>query len=86
MGLYEDNSRSREYSVTEYKGLVHHFHGLAPHKVRSTINRNEARMTILRLTEPMTLITQKVQSSIEINKDYIDLLRKYRLTRSELEK
>lgn len=59
IGSVDDNSRSWEYSVAESKRLVTYFQGLTPHSVRSTINLNETRDIIIRLTEPMALIAQK---------------------------
>jgi hypothetical protein len=85
MGLLDDNTRSWEYSVTECKRLVKHFQGLEPHQVRSTINLNETRNIILRLTEPMALIAQKIQSSITVNEDNILKLRTQKLNRKQLE-
>jgi GTPase SAR1 family protein len=85
MGLLEDNARSWEYSVAECKRLVKYFQRLKPHEVRSTINLNETRNIVLRLTEPMALIAQKIQSSIEVNDEQVKELQKKRFNRSQLE-
>ncbi|KAH0565816.1 hypothetical protein GP486_000785 [Trichoglossum hirsutum] len=84
MGLLEDNVRSWKYSVEECQRLVKHFQGLKPHEVRSTINLNETRNIILRLTEPMALIQQKIQASIDVNQDNVKELEKFQFTRSQL--
>jgi hypothetical protein len=86
MGLLEDNTRSWEYSVSESKRLLKHIRGLTPHQVRSTINLNETRDMIVKLTEPMALIAQKIQTSIAVNNDQIQTLRNTELSRTELEK
>jgi predicted GTPase/D-ribose pyranose/furanose isomerase RbsD len=86
MGLLEDNARSWEYSVAEAKRLLKHIRGIPPHQVRSTINLNETRDMIIKLTEPMALIAQKIQTSIAINNDQIAELRTTELSRAELEK
>ncbi|KAK4150085.1 hypothetical protein C8A00DRAFT_37318 [Chaetomidium leptoderma] len=86
MGFLEDNTRSWEYSVSESKRLLKHIQGLTPHQVRSTINLNETRDMIVKLTEPMTLIAQSIQTSIAINNDQIKQLRNTELSRTELEK
>ncbi|KAK3324526.1 hypothetical protein B0T19DRAFT_464640, partial [Cercophora scortea] len=86
MGHFEDNIRSWEYSVTECKRLVEYFRGLKPHAVRSTINLNEIRDMVVKLTEPMALIAQKIQTTIAVNNDQIEKLRTTELSRSELEK
>ncbi|KAK4041603.1 hypothetical protein C8A01DRAFT_45253 [Parachaetomium inaequale] len=86
MGLLEDNMRSWEYSVSESKRLLKHIKSLAPHQVRSTINLNETRDMIVKLTEPITLIAQKIQTSIAVNDDQIKKLRSTQLSRDELEK
>ncbi|KAJ4287838.1 hypothetical protein N0V88_007548 [Collariella sp. IMI 366227] len=86
MGLFEDNTRSWEYSVTESKRLLKHIQGLTPHQVRSTINLNETREMIVKLTEPMTRIAQSIQSSIAVNNDQIKKLSNTRMSRAELEK
>ena len=85
MGLWEDNRRSWEYSVTECKRLVTHFKGLKPHEVRGTINLNETRNIIIRLTEPMALLAQKMTASIAVNEEQIKELEQAGLTRAELE-
>ncbi|KAK3687828.1 hypothetical protein B0T22DRAFT_510761 [Podospora appendiculata] len=86
MNHFEENVRSWEYSVTECKRLVEYFRGLKPHMVRSTINLNETRDMIVKLTEPMALIAQRIQTSIAVNNDQIEKLTKTMLSRSELEK
>jgi hypothetical protein len=85
MGMVEDNSRSWEYSVEECKRLVTHFRGLTPHQVQSTINLNETRHIILRLAEPMSKITQAMQSSIAVNEDQIAELRNKEFSRDQLQ-
>lgn len=86
IGSAHDNARSWEYSVAESKRLVTYFQGLTPHSVRSTINLNETRDIIIRLTEPMALIAQKIQTSIAVNNDQIAALETTQLSRVELEK
>ncbi|KAK4221081.1 P-loop-containing protein [Podospora fimiseda] len=86
MGYREENERSWDYSVTECRRLVKYFEKLTPHQVRSTINLNETRDIIVKLTEPMTLIAQKIQTSISVNNDQIQKLRTAELSRAELEK
>jgi GTPase SAR1 family protein len=86
MGLPEDNRRSWSRSVAESKRFLEHIRGLTPHQVRSTINLNETRDMIVRLTEPMALIAQKIQTSIAINNDQVKALHNTELSRSELEK
>ncbi|KAH6632409.1 hypothetical protein F5144DRAFT_593183 [Chaetomium tenue] len=86
MGLVEDNMRSWSRSVSESKRLLKHIRGLTPHQVRSTINLNETRDMIVKLTEPMALIAQKIQSSIAVNNDQVKMLHNAELSRSELEK
>ncbi|KAK4239021.1 hypothetical protein C8A03DRAFT_32944 [Achaetomium macrosporum] len=86
MGLPEDNARSWEYSVAESKRLLKHIRGIPPHQVRSTISLNETRDMIMKLTEPMALIAQKIQTSIAVNNDQIAKLRNTELSRAELEK
>ncbi|KAK3294226.1 uncharacterized protein B0H64DRAFT_343451 [Chaetomium fimeti] len=86
MGLLEDNMRSWGRSVSESKRLLKHFRGLTPHQVRSTINLNETRDMIVKLTEPMALIAQKIQTSIAVNNDQVRTLHNAELSRSELEK
>lgn len=86
IGSVDDNSRSWEYSVAESKRLVTYFQGLTPHSVRSTINLNETRDIIIRLTEPMALIAQKIQTSIAVNNDQVATLLTTRLSRVELVK
>ncbi|KAK3502480.1 hypothetical protein B0T13DRAFT_493894 [Neurospora crassa] len=86
MGLLEDNRRSWEYSVAECKRLVKYVGELAPHNVRSTISLNETRDLIIKLTEPMALIAQKIASSIAVNNDQIKQLQSAKLSRDELEK
>ncbi|KAF3932854.1 hypothetical protein ABW19_dt0209947 [Dactylella cylindrospora] len=84
MGYVEENRRSWQHSVKESHRLVKHFQSLKPHEVRSTINLNETRTMILRMTEPMTLLSQKIQATIDINEDEINELRDRRLTREQL--
>ncbi|RYP83149.1 hypothetical protein DL769_001455 [Monosporascus sp. CRB-8-3] len=86
MGFRDDNRRSWEYSVSECKRLVKHFKGIKPHQVRSTINLNETRNMIIRLTEPMALLAQKIAFSIAVNEEQIKELKKSKLSRAELEK
>jgi len=71
MGLWKDNRRSWEYSAAECKRLVKHFKGLRPYEVRGTINLNETRNIIVRLTEPMALLAQKMIASIAVNEEQI---------------
>lgn len=85
IGLLEDNRSSWEHSVRECERLVKHFQGIIPHQVRSTINLNETRNAILRLTEPMTLLAEKISASIDVNNDQIKELRDFQLTRQQLE-
>jgi len=85
MGLLEDNARSWEHSVEECQRLVKHFQGLKPHEVRSTLNLNETRNIILRMTEPMAVIAQSITASIEVNNDQVKELQKKRFTREQLE-
>ncbi|KAI8721659.1 G domain-containing protein [Fusarium sp. LHS14.1] len=85
IGHLEDNSRSWEYSVGECERLVKHCQGITPHQVRSTINLNETRNTIHRLTEPMTMIAEKIRASIDVNNDALKELRDFELTRQELQ-
>ncbi|KAI1496342.1 hypothetical protein F5X99DRAFT_75594 [Biscogniauxia marginata] len=85
MGFYEENRRSWEYSVTECRRLVKHFQDITPHQVRSTINLNETRNTIIRLTEPMAMLAEKIKASIDVNNDQIKELREYKLNRKQLE-
>ncbi|EAQ87497.1 hypothetical protein CHGG_04116 [Chaetomium globosum CBS 148.51] len=86
MGLVEDNTRSWSRSVSESKRLLKHIRGLTPHQVRSTINLNETRDMIVKLTEPMALIAQKIQTSIAVNNDQVRMLNNAELSRSQLEK
>ncbi|KAJ4243537.1 hypothetical protein NW757_011176 [Fusarium falciforme] len=85
IGHLEDNRRSWEYSVGECERLVKHCQGITPHQVRSTINLNETRNTIHRLTEPMTFIAEKIRASIDVNNDAIKELRDFELTRQQLQ-
>jgi len=85
MGLLEDNERSWDRSVTECQRLVKHFQTLKPHEVRSTLNLNETRNIIMKLTEPMTVIQGKIQVSIQVNEDEVKELERYQFTRSQLE-
>ncbi|KAJ3533254.1 hypothetical protein NM208_g8070 [Fusarium decemcellulare] len=85
IGHLEDNRRSWEYSVGECERLVKHCQGITPHQVRSTINLNETRNTIHRLTEPMAFIAEKIRASIDVNNDAIKELRDFELTRHELQ-
>ncbi|KAF4949030.1 hypothetical protein FGADI_9315 [Fusarium gaditjirri] len=85
MGHLDDNRRSWEYSVGECERLVEHCQSITPHKVRSTINLNETRNTIHRLTEPMTFIAEKISASIDVNNDAIKELHDFELTRQELQ-
>ncbi|KAH8650735.1 hypothetical protein BGZ61DRAFT_542099 [Ilyonectria robusta] len=85
VGHLEDNRRSWEYSVGECERLVKHCQGITPHQVRSTINLNETRNTIHRLTEPMAFIAEKIRASIDVNNDAIKELRDFELTRRELQ-
>ncbi|KAI5925160.1 hypothetical protein F4810DRAFT_91550 [Camillea tinctor] len=85
MGFYEENRRSWEYSVGECRRLVKHFQNITPHQVRSTINLNETRNTIIRLTEPMALLAQKMTASIDVNNEQIEELKNMRLNRKDLE-
>ncbi|KAJ4417845.1 hypothetical protein N0V85_001675 [Neurospora sp. IMI 360204] len=86
MGLLEDNARSWDYSVAECRRLLDYLKGLEPHNVRSTVNLNETRDIIVKLTEPMTRIAQKIASSIAANRDAIEELRTAELSRDELVK
>ncbi|KAJ4248770.1 hypothetical protein NW762_012608 [Fusarium torreyae] len=86
IGHLEDNRRSWEYSVGECERLVKHCQSITPHQVRSTLNLNETRNTIQRLTEPMAVIAEKIQVSIDLNRDAIKELQEFELTRQELEK
>ncbi|CAJ0552407.1 Ff.00g063860.m01.CDS01 [Fusarium sp. VM40] len=85
MGHLEDNRRSWEYSVGECERLVKYCQSITPHQVRSTINLNETRNTIHRLTEPMTAIAEKIRASIDVNKDAIKELQDFELTRKQLQ-
>ncbi|RSL66749.1 hypothetical protein CEP54_003551 [Fusarium duplospermum] len=85
LGHLEENRRSWEYSVGECERLVKHCQGITPHQVRSTINLNETRNTIHRLTEPMTFIAEKIRSSIDVNDDAIRELGDFELTRQQLQ-
>ncbi|KIL85474.1 hypothetical protein FAVG1_11432 [Fusarium avenaceum] len=85
MGHLEDNRRSWEYSVAECERLVRYCQSITPHQVRSTINLNETRNTIHRLTEPMTAIAEKIRASIDVNKDAIKELQDFELTRKQLQ-
>ncbi|KAL0472526.1 hypothetical protein QR685DRAFT_586599 [Neurospora intermedia] len=86
MGLFEDNARSWDYSVAECRRLLNYLKGLEPHNVRSTVNLNETRDVIVKLTEPMARIAQKISSSIAANHDAITELRTAELSRDELVK
>ncbi|EGZ72991.1 hypothetical protein NEUTE2DRAFT_156555 [Neurospora tetrasperma FGSC 2509] len=86
MGLFEDNARSWDYSVAECRRLLDYLKVLEPHNVRSTVNLNETRDIIVKLTEPMARITQKIASSIAANHDAIMELRTAELSRDELVK
>ncbi|KAK3956674.1 hypothetical protein QBC32DRAFT_386776 [Pseudoneurospora amorphoporcata] len=86
MGLLEDNARSWDYSVAECRRLLDYLKGLEPHNVRSTVNLNETRDIIVKLTEPMARIAQKIASSIAANHDAIQELRTAELSRDELVK
>ncbi|OIW25493.1 hypothetical protein CONLIGDRAFT_718320 [Coniochaeta ligniaria NRRL 30616] len=86
MGYREDNSRSWENSVEECKRLVRHFQGIQPHQVRSTLNLNETRNVIIRLTEPMAILAQKMAVSIKVNEEQVKELQQTKLSRRELEK
>ncbi|KAI1635356.1 hypothetical protein F4809DRAFT_614425 [Biscogniauxia mediterranea] len=85
MGFYEENRRSWEYSVGECRRLVKHFQNITPHKVRSTINLNETRNTIIRMTEPMAIMAEKIKASIDVNNDDIKSLQNMKLNRKQLE-
>ncbi|RGP64187.1 p-loop containing nucleoside triphosphate hydrolase [Fusarium sporotrichioides] len=85
IGHLEDNRRSWEYSVGECERLVKYCQCITPHQVRSTINLNETRNTIHRLTEPMTAIAEKIRASIDVNEDAIKELQEFELTRKELQ-
>ncbi|KAF5553080.1 aaa atpase domain-containing protein [Fusarium phyllophilum] len=85
MGHLEDNRRSWEYSVGECERLVMHCQSITPHKVRGTINLNETRTTICRLTEPMAFIAEKISASIDVNNVAIRELHDFELTRQELQ-
>ncbi|KAF9768192.1 hypothetical protein IL306_014535 [Fusarium sp. DS 682] len=85
MGHLEENRRSWEYSVGECERLVKHCQTITPHPVRSTINLNETRNTIHRLTEPMTVIAEKIRASIDVNNEAIKELQDFKLTRQELQ-
>lgn len=86
MGYFEDNTRSWEHSVAECKRLVKYVEQLTPHNVRSTLNLNETRDMIVKLTEPMAVIAQKIASSIAVNNDAINHLKTEKLSRAALEK
>ncbi|KAI8681042.1 G domain-containing protein [Fusarium keratoplasticum] len=85
IGHLEDSRRSWEYSVGECERLVKHCQGITPHQVRSTINLNETRNMIHRLTEPMTFIAEKIRASIDVNNDAIKELQDFELTRQRLQ-
>ncbi|KAJ6255890.1 hypothetical protein Dda_9349 [Drechslerella dactyloides] len=86
MGYEEDFARSWEHSVVECKRLIKHLETLQPHEVRSTINLNETRNMIIRLTQPITHIAQKIQHTIQVNQEHIEELHKRKLTKEELQK
>ncbi|KAF5970479.1 P-loop containing protein [Fusarium bulbicola] len=85
MGHLYDNRRSWEYSVGGCERLVMHCQSITPHRVRSTINLNETRATIYRLTEPMAFISEKISASIDVNNVAIKELHDFELTRQELQ-
>ncbi|KAF5712168.1 aaa ATPase domain-containing protein [Fusarium mundagurra] len=85
MGHLEDNRRSWEYSVGECERLIEHCRNITPHEVRSTINLNETRTTIYRLTEPMAFIVEKISASIDVNNVAIRELHDFEPTRQELQ-
>jgi predicted GTPase len=86
MGMLEDNRRSWQYSVTECRRLLEHVRGQPPHRVRSTVNLNETRHIIIRLSEPMALLAGKIQNSIVVNERMLKELSTKEFSRKQLEK
>lgn len=84
MGMLDDNGRSWLYSVTECRRLLKHVRGQPPHRVRSTMNLNETRHTIIRLSEPMALLAERIQNSIVVNRRMLKELSTKEFSREQL--
>ena len=85
MGFFEENKRSWEHSVKTCHAMISHLETLEPHNVRSTLSLNETKTILTNLIEPMTLIREKIKSSIEINKNAVEELQQRQHTKLELE-
>ncbi|KAI7976285.1 hypothetical protein EIK77_010758 [Talaromyces pinophilus] len=84
LGHLEESRQSWDRSHKECTRLIKHFKELEPHAVRSTINLNETRNTILHSTKPLADIAAQIQSNIAVLKDQIKDLERAEVTGTTL--
>ncbi|KAL3089934.1 hypothetical protein niasHS_006386 [Heterodera schachtii] len=67
----KDNfSRSWAHAEKEFQRLLSNISNLKPHRTWETVSVNEARRTIIDLSEPLALITEKIQTNLDRIKKY----------------
>ncbi|KAL3095153.1 hypothetical protein niasHT_025446 [Heterodera trifolii] len=68
-------SRSWAHAEKEFQRLFQHVSNLEPHRTWETVSVNEARRTIIDLSEPLALITEKIQTNLDLIKKYEEVIK-----------
>ncbi|KAL3105105.1 hypothetical protein niasHT_028777 [Heterodera trifolii] len=68
-------SRSWAHAEKEFQRLLQHVSNLKPHRTWETVSLNEARRTIIDLSEPLALITGKIQTNVDRIKKYEEAIK-----------
>lgn len=84
LGHLKESEDSWNKSHQECTRLIKHFKAQPPHAVRSTINLNETRNTILLSTRPLADIAKQIKSNIAVLNDQIKDLKRFEVTGTEL--
>ncbi|KAL3112693.1 hypothetical protein niasHT_013729 [Heterodera trifolii] len=68
-------SKSWSHAEKQFQRLLQHVSNLEPHRTWETVSVNEARRTIIDLSEPLALITGKIQSNLDRIKKYEESIK-----------
>ncbi|KAL3068687.1 hypothetical protein niasHT_032103 [Heterodera trifolii] len=68
-------SRSWSRAEKEFRRLLQHVYNLEPHRTFETVSVNEARRAIIDLSEPLALITEKIQTNLDRIKKYEEAIK-----------
>ncbi|KAL3123990.1 hypothetical protein niasHT_003697 [Heterodera trifolii] len=68
-------SRSWAHAEKEFRRLFRHVYNLKPHRTLETVSVNEARRAIIDLSEPLALITEKIQTNLDRTKKYEEAIK-----------